>query len=74
MVDPSAPTLTERQSTLVMADGRIRLNDAAAEVLGGVGAWINVDVIDGAVVLRPSTLHPDTVEALHALQLDNDES
>jgi hypothetical protein len=66
--------LAERQSALIMAGGRIRLDDATVELLGGTGAWINVDVIDGVVTLRPSILPPEIIEAVLGLPLDTDES
>jgi hypothetical protein len=54
-----------------MAGGRIRFDDATVEMLGGTGAWINVD---GVVTLRPSSLPPEVTEAVLGLQLDTDES
>jgi hypothetical protein len=74
MADPTTQTVTERKSALIMAGGRIRLDDATVELLGGTGAWINVDVIDGVVTLRPSILPPEVIEAVLGLPLDTDES
>jgi hypothetical protein len=70
----TASTLTEHQTALIMANGRISLNEAAIEALGGIGSWIHVDIVDGVVTLRPSSLQPETVAAVLAMPLDTDES
>jgi hypothetical protein len=55
--DPTQ-AITERKSALIMAGGRIRLDDVTVELLGGTGAWINVDVVDRAVTF--ATIDPST--------------
>jgi hypothetical protein len=70
----TASTLTERQSVLITAGGRLALNDAAIDALGGIGSWIHVEINDGVVTLRPSALHPETIAAVLAMPLDTDET
>ncbi len=71
MADPR----TDQTQQILLLGGVLRLDATMIETLGGNGAWIQAELIDGTVVLRQSpALDPETVAAVLALELGTDEN
>lgn len=70
-----AEPVTDQTQQMLILGGVLRLDATMIETLGGNGAWIQAEVVDGTLVLRRSPLlDPATVAAVLALELDTDEN